>query len=184
MVSEKKLLIQVKNDPDSFLILYDRYFDRIWKYFCFRFSDKQTCEDLTAQTFERALSKIYQYDPERGVFASWLFGIARNAANHKLNLDQKVTSLPTEDFEHLPVVEKSPEQKLIQHELQTELLKYVQKLPERKQDILALKFSGGFTNREIAKMMDLSEQNVAVILFRTIRELRNALTVEESSHEL
>jgi RNA polymerase sigma-70 factor (ECF subfamily) len=48
-------------------------------------------------------------------------------------------------------------------------------LSEREQEIIRLRFVAGLTNRAIAKMMGLREGNVAVILFRALRKLRETL---------
>ena len=46
------------------------------------------------------------------------------------------------------------------------------RLPEDDQEIIQLKFAGEFNNRQIAKMLGLSESNVGVRLFRVVKKLR------------
>jgi RNA polymerase sigma-70 factor (ECF subfamily) len=53
-----------------------------------------------------------------------------------------------------------------------EVLAAIAELPEREQEIIALKYAGGLSNREIAGAMGLSDSNVGVILFRALRKLR------------
>ena len=52
------------------------------------------------------------------------------------------------------------------------LWKMLFELPEREQDLIALKYGAGLTNREIAGITRLSESNVGSILHRTINHLR------------
>jgi RNA polymerase sigma-70 factor (ECF subfamily) len=47
--------------------------------------------------------------------------------------------------------------------------------PQREQDIVSLKFDAELSNSQIAEIMDLSEANVRVILFRTLRKLRDQM---------
>ena len=49
------------------------------------------------------------------------------------------------------------------------------KLPEREQDLIALKYGAGLTNREIAQVTGLSESNVGSILHRTVNNIRTQL---------
>ena len=53
--------------------------------------------------------------------------------------------------------------------------------PQREQDIVSLKFDAELSNRQIAQIMSLSEANVRVILFRTLRKLREMMKSERSA---
>ena len=53
----------------------------------------------------------------------------------------------------------------------------VKQLPRREQEIIALKFDGELTNREIAAVLDTSEVNVRVTIFRALRKLRDRIQV-------
>ena len=49
------------------------------------------------------------------------------------------------------------------------------KLKDRERELLGLKYGGGLTNRKIASLVGLSEQNVGVILYRAMRRLRQLM---------
>ena len=53
------------------------------------------------------------------------------------------------------------------------------RLSDREQDLIALKFAAGLTNRRIAEMTGLSQNNVGVILYRAVRRLRAKLSTKE-----
>ncbi len=183
-IKDLQIVKDTLQNPAAFIELYERYFDRIWRYFNYRFYYyPAVCEDLTAQTFEKALTKIHQYDLKRGEFPAWLFGIARNVCNGYLNKQNRVETLPVEKFEQLKTKDEPTELKIINDETKRELILFVQNLSERKKELIALKFAGCFTNRQIADLTGLTEQNVAVILFRTIRELREKLDGKENADE-
>ena len=57
----------------------------------------------------------------------------------------------------------------------------VRTFPQREQDIVSLKFDAELTNAQIAQIMDLTEQNVRVIIFRTIRKLRKVMAAERTA---
>lgn len=170
--------ISVKESGLAFLALYDQYFSRVYTYFRYRCPDPQTCDDLTAQTFEQALTHLDDYDANRGPFAAWLFGIARNAANLHFRRGFRFQWLNLDKIINLSAYEPLPEEQVIHNDQQRHLIAAVSRLPDRQRDLLALKFSGGLTNREIAALTGLSEQNVAVILHRSIHILRQQMGAE------
>ncbi|MAT44964.1 MAG: hypothetical protein CL609_21740 [Anaerolineaceae bacterium] len=181
--SDTQIVKESLQNPAAFIKLYERYFDRIWRYFNYRFYYyPDVCEDLTAQTFENALTKIHQYDFKRGEFPAWLFGIARNICNRYLNNLNRIEILPTENIEYLATKDDPAEIKIINDEIKIDLIRHVQELSERKKELIALKFAGCFSNRQIGEITGLTEQNVAVILFRTIRELREKLDGKENAN--
>lgn len=166
----------------GFLVLYDAYFSKVYTYFRYRCPDPQTCDDLTAQTFEQALTHLDGYDSSRGPFAAWLFGIARNAANLYFRRRFRFQWLALDRLINLSGREPLPEEQAIQDDQQRHLMDAVSRLPDRQRDLLALKFSGSLTNREIAALTGLSEQNVAVILHRSIHSLRQQMSDEGEPH--
>lgn len=162
----------------AFLVLYDYYFSRIYTYFRYRCPEPQTCDDLTAQTFEQALTHLDEFDLHRGPFSAWLFGIARNAVNCYYRRRLRFQWLALDKFIHFSSHEPLPEEQVIRNAEERQLIAAISHLPDRQRDLLALKFSGGLNNREIAALTGLSEQNVAVILHRSICILRQQLSDE------
>ena len=63
---------------------------------------------------------------------------------------------------------------LLREELTT-VARLLREFRQREQDIVALKFDAELANGQIAEIMDLTEANVRVILFRTLRKLRELL---------
>jgi len=64
-------------------------------------------------------------------------------------------------------------ERLILHQQEKEFLRNILlELPYREQDLIALKYGAGLTNREIAKITSLSESNVGSILNRTVKNIR------------
>ena len=175
ILDENALVKETIRDRRAFLALYDAYFPRIYTYFRYRCRDPHACDDLTAQTFDQAMAHLSQYDPHKGPFAAWLFGIARNLANAHLREQLRWRWLPLDQFLDKPSQQPAPEEELLLQVEREELLVLLRSLTPQQRDLLALKFSGGLTNRQIALMTGLSEQNVAVILFRSVRQLRKGI---------
>ena len=60
----------------------------------------------------------------------------------------------------------------------------MRRLSRRERDIIALKFGSGLTNRAIGPIMGVSESNVAVIVYRSLRKLQAALEGEQKTTTL
>jgi len=165
-----------ESGSDSFVILYDRYFTRVYNYIRYRCADAVEADDLTAQVFLKALVNLEKYDPEKAPFEPWLFTIARNLLNDNFRKKRRYYLVNIEDVEHILSHSNRPiEEKIERNEQKYRLLECVKNLSNRHQDLIALKFGANMTNREIAKLTGLSEQNVGVILHRGIKKLRKTM---------
>ena len=166
-------------EAKEFLTFYDEFFPRVYNYIRFRCGDALSTDDLTSVVFEKALCKFGDYDPQRGPFGAWLFGIARNTVNTYLRAASKQNCLPLDTICEHHDVEPLPEERVIQSETKEELLAALSRLDGRDRDLLSLKFAGHLTNRRIAEITNLSESNVGIILHRALHKLRSALESKE-----
>ncbi len=68
---------------------------RVYAYAAYRLGDGADAEDVTSETFERALRYRQSFDPARGTPAAWLVGIARRCADDHLR--GRGVEVPTDD---------------------------------------------------------------------------------------
>lgn len=174
--NEHHLAAEAAANPTAFAALYDHYFPRIFTYIRYRVGSDAEADDLTAYVFERALTKITAFDPQRAPFGAWLFGIARNAVgNHRRSLWR---FLKLDALRQKPASAPAPEDASIDREEQDRLLAAVAHLSDRERDLIALKYGAALNNRQIAEITALTESNVGVILHRAINRLRQELGQE------
>lgn len=171
--------IRARADPRAFAVLYDHFFARVYNYTRYRVHDSQTADDLTAQIFERVLRYLTTYRPQQGPFGAWLFAIARSVVSNHHRAQNRWRWLSWDRLREQPSESIAPESALEQRDQQARLLQAVATLDQREQDIIALRFASGLTNRQIADLTGLSDSNVGVILHRALRKLRHQL----QSHE-
>ncbi len=70
-------------EAEAFGRLYDQYSDTVYRYIYYRVGGKATAEDLTSETFLRALRRISTFTWQGRDFGAWLVTIARNlVADH------------------------------------------------------------------------------------------------------
>lgn len=156
---------------EGFAELYERAFPRVYAYVASLLRDRSAAEDVTAQAFERAYRKRRSYRPARGSMDAWLFGIARNAALDELRRRKRraVLEVDPED-DASPSPEDHAELALRREAVRAAL----RSLDGQERDLIALKFAGGLSNGEIARVLGVSESNVGTRLHRTITKLREA----------
>jgi RNA polymerase sigma factor (sigma-70 family) len=158
-------------DTETFAALYERTFPRVYAYVASLLRDRSSAEDVTAQAFERAYRRRASYRARRGSHEAWLFGIARNAALDELRRRKRRARLETEPADD--VAPDTDEQ--VELALRRETVRAAMgALDGRERDLLALKFSGGLSNAEIATVLGLSETAAGTRLHRTLTKLRKA----------
>jgi RNA polymerase sigma factor (sigma-70 family) len=157
---------------DIFAHRYHEYLSRVLNYVRLRVQEEALAQDLTAVTFERALSCLHTLRDD-AAFGGWLFAIARNAIAEHYRRRKPVVSL--ERAQDCPALEPSVEGQVLHTEELDQMRAALALLSEREQEIIRLKFVAGLTNRAIARATRLREGNVAVILYRALRKLRQTM---------
>jgi len=178
MFKERALGQQTQSDPITFAQLYEDYLPRVYNYMRYRLDDAQTADDLTAQVFHRAMKAVKRYDPQRAPFAAWLFGIVHHVLNDYFRQQKRWQWLSLDTLRQRFSLAPEPEEAFIQSERQTAVLQAVAQLPEREREIVALKFGGNLTNRHIAELTGLTANNVGIILYRTLKQLKVTLQAQ------
>ena len=151
---------------------FERYYPAVFRYFRYRGADPETANDLASSTFEQALKNLSRYDPHKGQIQTWLFAIAHNLGINHWKAEKQTAPLDDD----LPIPDDPPlEQDLILIQDKEQVLQALQFLDLRAREILALKFGGLISNRQIAGLTNLTESNVGVILYRSLLKLRTLL---------
>lgn len=171
---EKQLVMDAKSNNESFGKLYDFYFPKVYSFVAAKINDRDDAEDLVSDIFMKVLENIQKFEWRGVPFGAWIFRIARNVLN---DYYQKHNKTRTSDIEQAysvsePEEKVSPHIKAAREELSDVVQKVMKTLPERELLVIQLKFFSELTNREIVQITGLSESNVAIILYRTLRKIK------------
>jgi RNA polymerase sigma-70 factor (ECF subfamily) len=125
-----------------------------------------------ADTFVRALDKLPQFEYRGpGSFVAWLFRIARNRVLDEHAKRARLTALD----ERPDVPDRAGDDPARDVELADAgklIRELIRSLPQRRQEVVALRFFGGLRNREIAEVIGVDQRTVASHLCRALEELR------------
>jgi RNA polymerase sigma-70 factor (ECF subfamily) len=156
---------------ERFEALYRDARDDVYAYVATLLRDPAAAEDVTALAFERAYRRRSTFDRRRGVERAWLFGIARNAALDELRRRRRTASLVADPEDARSRSAADAAEVALRR---TAVRSALAALNGREREIVALKFAGGLTNGEIARVLGISETAAGSLLFRTIEKLRRA----------
>lgn len=171
---EQWLVERAKRDPEAFGELYDIYFDKIYSYIYRKTGDRQLTEDLTSDTFMKALANIKGYQYTGQPFIAWLYRIAGNLVTDHYRARRPVTTLD----EGLQVAAggPSPEDAALALDDQQAVAKAIGMLSPDQQDVVMMRFSGGLKLKEIADAVGKTEGAVKALMFRALGSLKAKLS--------
>src|SRR3990170_4792920 len=79
LAAERRLIQASQRDRNRFGQIYERYFHRVYAFAITRTGDRATAEDVTAETFHRALQNLSHFQWRGGPFSAWLLRLAPHA---------------------------------------------------------------------------------------------------------
>lgn len=157
-------------DAEAFSLLYQEQVNSIYNYVRYRLGHEEA-EDITADIFGKAWAKRSSHDPRKGSSKTWLWSIVRHAVIDEYRRRRHTSVELSID---LAAANRVPEETERREEWQRIHNALVQLQPV-DQDIIALRFGAGETNRAIAALLSLTEANVAQRLRRALRKMRGEL---------
>ena len=160
----------------AFEELYQAQSGRIYGFLLYLVRDVDAAEDLTAEVFTRAWARRADLaEPDRIV--PWLFRVARNLATEHYRRRRRASVLDERPVP-VPSASGSPEDLLLLKERLDAVTRCLETLSDREREVIGLRFLAGLRNREIAGVMRTSEGNVAKIIHRALRRIRERLEQE------
>lgn len=168
---------KISRDKD-FTYIFETYYKRIYNYIYYRINCNEEAEDLTSEVFEKVMIKINTYSEDKSPFEVWIFAIARNVINDYFRRLKKCKVFSMDKLKKLISTEKNPEDVFVKSETNDELLKALNILNAKERNIIAFKFGANLRNKEIAEIIGITEGNIGVILYRTMKKLKNEMERE------
>jgi len=181
---EKSIVLKAQKDPQVFGLLFDQYYPKILNYASRRVPSVALAEDIAAETFCIALDKLWQFKWQGVSFSAWLYRIATNLINQYYRNQHKKLTLSLDNwlektgFE--PVGDIDLEQEIIDAEREleryddfAEIRKKLQRLPDRYQAVIALRYFEDKKIKEIAEILGKKEGTIKSLLSRGLDMLRD-----------
>lgn len=164
-----------EGDMVAFGDLFDRYYDVVFRYVLFRTGDRSLAEDLTQETFVRALRRISSVSYQGRDIGAWFVTIARNLIFDHVKSSRYRLEQTTSEIIELSPSTGGPEQEVLDGATNDELLRCVRKLNPDQQECIQLRFLQGLSVAETAEIMDRNEGAVKALQHRAVRRLAQLL---------
>ncbi|CAL9462292.1 ECF subfamily RNA polymerase sigma factor, BldN family [Streptomyces sp. enrichment culture] len=162
-------------EADAFGRLYDQYSDTVYRYIYYRVGGKATAEDLTSETFLRALRRIGTFTWQGRDFGAWLVTIARNLVADHFKSSRFRLEVTTGEMLDANEVERSPEDSVLESLSNAALLEAVRRLNPQQQECVTLRFLQGLSVAETARVMGKNEGAIKTLQYRAVRTLARLL---------
>jgi len=171
---ERVLVEAAQADPSKFEALYELHFERIYFFIVSRVRDRAVAEDITSETFQKALASLGSYEYRGAPFASWLYRIASNGiVDHykRSNREQQIDELEN------PLADRTD---LGAHDIEfierhVHFFRLVEQLPEVQRRVVVERFVEDRSVREIAQRIGKTEGAIKQLQFRALQTLRGQI---------
>jgi RNA polymerase sigma-70 factor, ECF subfamily len=169
-----------EGDADAFGELYDRYVDTVHRYVLFRLGDRELANDITSETFLRALRRISSVSYQGRDVGAWFITIARNIVlDHVKSCRYRLEIVTDEVSESATIAarrtEDGPEQRALAGATRNALLRCVAALGDDQRECIVLRFIEGLSLSETAEIMRRNEGAIKALQHRAIRKLAQLL---------
>ena len=154
--------------------LYEENFAKVNRYFRYKVKNVWDADDLTAETFIRAYSKLDSYRAESG-FVAWLFSIARNVY---IDYMRKKQGRKNREFMLIGSAELdlsvgvNLEKQICLNETLAEIREMLDELPEKYGEVIALRYAADLKFAKIAEILGKTEDAVRMMHHRAIKHMR------------
>jgi len=175
MASDANALPDLRQlDPHALAALHDQHFPELFRYARYRLGDADAAEDAASETFVRLLEALQRGRGPRSSPRGWLFGTLRHI------VDDHYRAAYARGFEADPVDadDGTPDAAVEAGEEHGAIRRAMRFLTSEQQHVLTLRFGGGYSLEETAKMMGRKANAIKALQFRALQALRRHLTEE------
>lgn len=162
-----------QQDSAMFQPLYERYFESIYLYIFRRIADEELAADICSQVFLKAMQRLYSYEYKGVPFSAWLYRIASNEVAQHFRKAKKNRIVSIDDANVVDMFEDIDEP--VELPSQEELVVALDKLKEDDLQLIELRYFEGLPYKEIAEILDITENNAKVKTFRILNRLKKKL---------
>ena len=163
-----------RGDRAAFAQLVERYWSRLYRWLYHLVHDRHQAEDLAQEAFLKALTNLERFQAGTN-FRAWLFRIAHNLfANQVRASNRRRSPLPDD----LPDPDRGPVELACSRETLAELAEAVERLPTDWKAALLLRVEEDLSFRQIAGILDTTEETARWRVFKARRQLLGELPSE------
>ncbi|MGQ0826818.1 MAG: RNA polymerase sigma factor [Bacteroidota bacterium] len=174
LLDEQAVVQAAKKDTKNFAVLYDKYYEQIFRFIYQRVDDKEHAFDTTQQVFMKALDNLYKYEFRGVPFASWLYRIASSEVNNLFRAQKAERTVNIDSVSVYVIIEEIQETKIDQYH--DKIVKIIgEQLEEDELQLIEMRFFEKRSFKEIGEILDITENNAKVKTYRVLDKLKKMI---------
>lgn len=170
-------LVQVedaKKNPAKFAVLYDKYYEQIFRFIYQRLDDKEQAFDATQQVFVKALENLHKYEFRGVPFASWLYRIASSEVNNLFRSQKAQRTVNIDSVSIYGIIEEIQESKI--EEYHDKIVAIIaENLEEDELQLIEMRFFEKRSFKEMGEILEITENNAKVKTYRILDKLKKII---------
>jgi RNA polymerase sigma-70 factor, ECF subfamily len=181
LADEHRLIVAAQHgERPAFAQLVEHYWDRLYRWLYHLTRDQHTAEDLVQESFLKAFAGLKKFQAGTN-FGAWLFRIAHNNYANQC----RASSRPREALpDHVPDSQPGPLDQAISSEALQSLGRAIHSLPAEFRAALLLRVEEGLSFRQIAEVLDLTEETARWRVFKARQKLLSLLAPRQEQEML
>ncbi len=177
-LEDELVRLACNGDSEAFGQLYERLFDRVYRYIYFRVTDDLTAEDLTSNVFLKAWEHLPRFSAGDSPFIAWLYTIAHNTVIDHYRT--KKQTAPLDEISALAAPDPLPDEQYNRRFDAESLRRSLQQLTELQREVVTMKLINGMTTDEIAARLRKSPGAVRALQMRALQSLAHIFEREQA----
>ena len=149
--------------------IYEQYFETVYKYLLCLTQNSDISEELTQETFYRAVKKIHTFRNDCKI-SVWLCQIAKHLWFDELKKSKRIVNIDEDGLSQIEGKNK-PEDFIISNSNKLGLYKQLQKLDKQTREVMYLRITGELSFKEIADILNKTENWARVTFYRGKQKL-------------
>ena len=152
----------IKGDQAAIEILINRHRSKVYTYILLTIKNQQLAEDLFQETFIKVIQSLRSGKyRDNGKFLSWVIRIAHNLVIDHFRKEKQLNTLSNDSYEtdifnSKKMSDKNVEEFLIEDQIQNDVRKLIDELPDDQKEVILLRHYGGLSFKEIADQTNVS----------------------------
>ncbi|MDO9509936.1 MAG: RNA polymerase sigma factor [Candidatus Magasanikbacteria bacterium] len=166
---ELELVVKAKTgDKNAVSMLWEVITPKLYGYLVNTLKDKTLADDILQETWLKAVTSLHKFEPKGVKFSAWLFAIARNECRQYWRKNKHEVTLEEDESE------KTPDNLIVKENLIDAIFlnELLDKIPEKDQEILRLRFLAEFSFKEIAQILNIPPITARLRVYRALSKAR------------
>lgn len=150
--------------------IYKEYFDIVNKYLFCLTNNSDISEELTQETFYRAIKSIDSYNGKCKM-SVWLCQIAKNLWYNQCKKNKRIVNVKDTQLSNIPEILET-ENLVIDKEEKISLYKKMQHIDEKSREVVYLRITGELSFKEIGTILNKTENWARITFYRAKNKLK------------